>query len=154
MKKVFLVITGLIIISTCANSQRIVKGGKFNPEKIKIEITEKFNAFNGKFIDQTVEMWDSYFLNSPNIGNMHEGHPEIGWDKFHDGNIKFVEGKYEGEMRFENLEVHPISSNLAWVKGEMISEIGEKTYKSIFHDSLVKTTEGWRVVLSVVSLDK
>ena len=151
MKKIICVIISYLIISTVTNGQKIVRGGKFNPEKIKSELTEKYKTYNGRLEDQMVGLWDTYFLKSPNIGNMHEGRPEIGWDIFHKGNIKFVEAKYEGELQMENLEIYPISSNNAWVKGIMVAKIGGKAYRDVFYDSLVKTVDGWRVTLSVVT---
>ena len=127
---------------------------KYNPEKIKSELAEKYSAFDGRLADQTLELWDTYFLNSPNVGNMHEGRPEIGWEKVHEESIKFVERKPDGEMKMENLEFFPIDSHIAWVKGQMVVSVNNRMFKSNFFDSLVKTVDGWRVILSVVTPDR
>ena len=151
MKKSLSVIFLCLAISIVTTGQKIVKGGKFNPEKIKSELTEKYKSYNGRLEDQTVELWDTYFLNSPNIGNIHKDKPEIGWETFHKGTIEFVNSKLKGELRLDNLEIYPISSNTAWVKGRMVITIKDQSYKDIFYDSLVKTVDGWRVVVSVVN---
>jgi len=131
-------------------SQEILESEKFEPIRIKNELIKKYEKFNGKLSEQTVELWDTYFLNSPNIGNMHDGRPEIGWQTFHDGTVKFVKQKYEGIMEISDLKIYPISSNIAWVQGYLVQKDGERTLKALFYDSLVKTVEGWRVILSVV----
>lgn len=154
MKKSICVIILSIVLCSLTFGQKIVEGGKFEPEIIKSELAKKYKTYNGLFKDQSVELWDAYFLKSPNIGNMHEGRPEIGWKKFHDGNIKFVEAKMNGEMLMDSLKIYPISSNNAWVKGIMVVKMGGQTYRDIFHDSLVRTVEGWRVTLSVVNPEK
>ena len=151
MYRLIFVLGFVFSIMGILNGQEIVKDKKFDPDKIKSELAEKYKLYNGKLEDQTVELWDSYFLKSENIGNMHEGMPEIGWKTFHENTVKFVESQYEGELLMNNIEIYPINSNTAWVKGIMITRINDKTYQSTFYDSLVKTVDGWRVVLSVVN---
>lgn len=141
----------LVTFVPLANSQTIVTDKSCDTDKIKPELEAKYKAFNCRLEDQTVEMWDTYFLKSPNIGNMHEGRPEIGWDTVHEGSIKFVESKPEGEMAITDLEFYPIDCNNAWVKGTMVITTSNGVFKAGFYDSLVKTVEGWRVILSVVS---
>jgi len=151
MNKSIFVLVFFLLITAVSNGQEIVKEKKFDSDKIKSELAEKYKSYNGNLEDQTVEMWDSYFLKSENIGNMHEGMPEIGWKTFHEGTIKFLKNKYKGELLIDNIEIYPINSNTAWVKGMMITKINDQIYKSVFYDSLVKTVDGWRVILSVVN---
>ena len=151
MKKILCLVLLFEVINPMIRSQEIIEPGKFEPAKIKDELIKKYNKFNGKLSDQTVELWDTYFLKSPNIGNMHEGRPEIGWQIFHDGTVKFVEQEYEGIMEISDLKIYPISSNIAWVQGFLVQKDGERVGKALFYDSLVKTVDGWRVILSVVS---
>ena len=150
MKNIICSVLVFVVLSPMLSSQEIVEPEKFEPALIKDELIKKYEKFNGKFSEQTVELWDTYFLNSPNIGNMHEGRPEIGWQTFHEGNIRFVEKKYEGMMEISDLKIYPISSNIAWVQGYLVQKEGERVFKALFYDSLVKTKEGWRVILSVV----
>lgn len=154
MKTIACIFVVICIFAALTNAQTIVAGGEFDSQEIQSELAAKYNAFNGRLEDQTVEMWDTYFLKSPNIGNMHEGRPEIGWETVHQGTIEFVKSKPTGEMRMENLAFYPINSNTAWVKGEMVVEIGDRVLKADFYDSLVKTVEGWRVILSVVTPER
>ena len=144
----------LLMLVSLANAQTILQEGEFDPEGIKSELAAKYNAFNGQLEDQTVELWDTYFLKSPNIGNMHEGRPEIGWETVHEGTVEYVKGKPAGEMRMENLEFYPISFNSAWVRGKMVVSVTGRVMKADFHDSLVKTVDGWRVILSVVTPER
>ncbi|UCH83716.1 MAG: hypothetical protein JSW50_14900 [Candidatus Latescibacterota bacterium] len=144
----------LLLFVSLANAQTIVRNGEFDPEAIESELMAKYNAFNGRLEDQTVELWDTYFLKSPNIGNMHEGRPEIGWETVHKGTIEFVKSKPAGEMMMENLEFYPINSNTAWVKGKMVITVTDRVIRADFYDSLVKTVEGWRVILSVVTPER
>jgi hypothetical protein len=154
MRRAICTLVALLALVTSANAQTIAKEGKFEPETIKSELAAKYAAFNGRLEDQTVDLWDTYFLKSPNIGNMHEGRPEIGWETVHSGTIDFVESKPQGEMMMENLEFYPVSSNIAWVRGRMVIKVGGRVIEANFHDSLVKTVDGWRVILSVVTPER
>ena len=151
MKRSICTVFMLLAFATLTNAQMIVKEWEFNAEAIKSELAAKYNAFNGRLEDQTVEMWDTYFLKSPNIGNMHEGRPEIGWETVHRGSIEFVKSKPKGEMRMADLEFYPINGITAWVKGKMVITTNGRAIEAVFYDSLVRTVEGWRVILSVVS---
>jgi hypothetical protein len=154
MRKSIVAFIVCLSFATLVSAQTVVKKAEFNPEKIKSELAEKYNAYNGRVEDQTVEMWDTYFLRSPNIGNMHEGHPEIGWEAFHAGTIAFVKSNPKGELTMENLEFYPIDSNIAWVRGKMVIKTNDRVMVADFYDSLVKTVEGWRVILSVVTPER
>jgi hypothetical protein len=133
MRKSIVAFIVCLSFATLVSAQTVVKKAEFNPEKIKSELAEKYNAYNGRVEDQTVEMWDTYFLRSPNIGNMHEGHPEIGWEAFHAGTIAFVKSN---------------------PKGELVIKTNDRVMVADFYDSLVKTVEGWRVILSVVTPER
>jgi len=148
---IYAMIFTLLTFVPLASSQTIVKEGPFDSEAIKLELVAKYEIFNGRLENQTVAMWDTYFLRSPNIGNMHEGHPEIGWETVHKGSIGFVKSKPTGEMIIADIECYPINSNTAWVRGKMVVRSGNQVLEAGFYDSLVKTVEGWRVILSMVS---
>jgi hypothetical protein len=154
LKTILCIFVVLCVFAVLSNAQTIVPAGELDSDEVKSELAAKYNAFNGRLEDQTVEMWDTYFLKSPNIGNMHEGRPEIGWETVHQGTIEFVKSKPTGEMRVENLAFYPINGNTAWVKGELVVKIGDRVMKADFFDSLVKTVEGWRVILSVVTPER
>lgn len=57
-------------------------------------------------------------------------------------------------MKMENLEFYPIESNIAWVKGKIVIKMNGREFRADFHDSLVKTVVGWRVILSVVTPER
>jgi hypothetical protein len=120
--------------------------------KIKGEVVAHLKRFAGPVADQSVELWDQYFLNSPNIGNLHGPDVEIGWEAFHQGNISFFSsaGIEGGSFDVDDIRVYPINENVAWVRGLFISNFGGATDSSVFYDTLVRTEEGWRVVLSYV----
>ena len=154
MRRLISTVILVLALGTLLNAQTIVKEGEFDSDGIKSELATKYDAFSGRLEDQTVEMWDTYFLKSPNIGNMHEGRPEIGWETVHKGSIAYVKSNPKGEMQMEHLEFYPINSNTAWVKGKMVVKTNGRVLKAAFFDSLVKTDEGWRVILSVVTPER
>lgn len=97
MKKSVYLIVLLFAFASMTTGQTIVIDGEFNPEEIKSELAKKYHAFEGRLEDQTVDMWDTYFLKSSNVGNMHEGRPEIGWETVHKGSIEYVNSKPVGK---------------------------------------------------------
>jgi len=54
------------------------------------------------------------------------------------------------DSQFNNLKVYPINNVTAWGFGDYDIVINVNAYKSKFYDSLIKTDEGWRVIMSVV----
>jgi hypothetical protein len=60
-------------------------------ESITNEIIARYRSFEGAAEDQTWEKWKDYFLNSPNIGNMHGNRLEIGWDAYHEGSQQYYQ---------------------------------------------------------------
>lgn len=149
MKKIYF-ITVLLLVGMLTYSQDIAKAGKYNPEKVNTELIKKYKDLNGPLAELSVELWDTYFLNNPNIGNLHEGRHEIGWERFHDQSVQFASRGMEGELLTENIVVYPINSNTAWVKGDLVMVIDGRRRVSNFFDALTKTVEGWRVFMSVV----
>ena len=121
-------------------------------ERIRAEVTAHFQLFSGPVADQSVELWDHYFLESPHVGNKHGPDVEIGWEAYHEAGIRFFSspGAKEGAFEFENIEVHPINETVAWAKGEFVATFGGVKTTSVFYDSLIRTEDGWRVILSYV----
>lgn len=84
-----------IIAQTEINSQKT--------ETIKEEIMKKFTSFNGSLEEQSIEKWDTYFLKSDQVGNIHHPIKQVGWEKFHSSMDYFFKTKPKGEVRFTNL---------------------------------------------------
>ena len=152
-KTVFIVnITIFFIISTTLNSFSQESKKDYNEEKIESEILAKYAAFDGPIKNQTVELWDTYFLNSPNIGNVHNNGSEIGWQTVHDGSVEYFSKQQEGIMKFYDINIYIINAKLAWVDGKFkITQPDGAEVRVGFYDSLIKTNDGWRVIVSVVN---
>ena len=137
-------------------TSRINNSQGFDPDAVKAEVTAHLERFAGPVSDQSIELWDEYFLNSPNIGNKHGPDVEVGWDAFHQGNIDFFAwpGREGGSFGVEDLRVYPINENLAWVRGEFLSTFGGVSTSAVFYDTLTRTDDGWRVVLSYVEPER
>ena len=53
------------------------------------EILARYRSFEGDSENQTWEMWQDYFLRSPNIGNMHGSNLRVGWETYRDASIRY-----------------------------------------------------------------
>ena len=62
MKNIICSVLVFVVLSPMLSSQEIVEPEKFEPALIKDELIKKYEKFNGKFSEQTVELWDTYFL--------------------------------------------------------------------------------------------
>jgi hypothetical protein len=125
---------------------------ELDEDRIKGEVAAHFQQFSGSVADQSVELWDDYFLKSPHIGNKHGPDVEVGWEAYHQAGIGFFTSPAvrDGAFDFRNVEVHPITEDVAWAKGEFVSTFGGRETVAVFYDTLIKTDEGWRVILSYV----
>jgi len=123
-------------------------------ESITKDIIARYRSFEGESEVQTWEKWKDYFLNSPNICNMHGKHMEIGWEAYRKGSLDYYQRSVarRAAVRFDDLKVFVIDERTAWVTGLFINIIGEKEMQAVFYDMLTKTTEGWRVFFSYVVL--
>lgn len=117
------------------------------------EIEARYRSFEGSAENQTWEMWRHYFLESPNIGNMHGTNLAIGYEEYEAGSLAYFRRPPEqrAAVRFEDLEVFVIDARTAWVKGVFVNTFGEREVRPLFYDSLVKTAEGWQVFFSYVA---
>lgn len=118
------------------------------------EISAKYNNLNGVVDDAKVDLWDSYFLNHPEIGNTHENHTNMGWETFHNAIIKDKTLPLNERLAVEtsDITVHLINKNTSWVKGKLKMVLPNgRVSNNIFYDSLIKTKDGWRVFNSVVN---
>ena len=150
MKKLIFILLAHIILSGNLIAQEKKMSENFDREKIIKEIKEKFLSYNGKIEDHNIEMWSKYFLNSKEIGNIHYPQIQIGYQSFYLSTKYFLNSAPKGKMLFENIEIYPINAKTAWAKGDYTVTINGKEHKTVFHDSLIKTSDGWRVFLSVV----
>ena len=154
MKKrvVTLMILALVLVLTACNSETKKPG--FDSEKIKNEILTKYNELNGLVDNAKVDLWDTYFLNHPGIGNTHNDHTNIGWETFHNAIIKDKSLPNNERLYAESYDitVYPINESTAWVKGKIKMIFPDKKISNnYFYDSLIKTKDGWRVFNSVVN---
>lgn len=149
---ILVVIVALSVIMLLGCNKKAEIKNDLDSEKITNEILSKFSVYNGYVRQQTVDLWDTYFLKSKNIGNIHNNKPKIGWDTFHEGMKKFLSNPPNELIRFYNISVHPINSNLAWVDAEYSITLPDSSVqRAKFYDTLMKTEEGWKVVVSVVN---
>ena len=125
-------------------------------ENITKDIIARYRSFEGPSEEQTWEKWQSYFLNSPNIGNIHGDQLEIGWEVYQKGSQDYYKQPVaqKAGIRFDNLRVFIVDEKTAWVTGTFVNIIGEKEIRPIFYDMLTKTPEGWRVFFSYVAPPK
>jgi hypothetical protein len=125
-------------------------------ESIKSEIVARYRSFEGESEDQTWEKWQDYFLESPNIANMHGTRLEIGWETYQQGSVEYFQQPVErrAAIRFEELRVYVIDAHTAWATGVFVNIIGEREIRPTFYDMLIKTAEGWRVFFSYVAPPK
>ena len=125
-------------------------------ESITKDIIARYRSFEGPSEEQTWEKWQSYFLNSPNIGNMHGNHIEIGWKAYQQGSQDYYKRPVtqKAAIRFDDLKVFVVDEQTAWVTGTFVNIIGEKEIRPMFYDMLTKTPEGWRVFFSYVAPPK
>ena len=128
--------------------------GKENNSSIVSDISTKYKNLNGVVDDAKVDLWDTYFLNHPEIGNIHNNHPKYGWETFHNAIIEDKKLPLSERIAAESSEikVHLIDENTAWVEGKIkIIYPNKKVSNNYFYDSLIKTKDGWRVFNSVVN---
>ena len=121
--------------------------------EIIAEIEARYRSFEGSSEEQTWEMWRHYFLESPNIGNLHGTSMELGYEEYRAGSLAYFSRPpaQRAAVRFEELEVHVIDDRTAWVTGLFINTFGEREYRPHFYDSLIKTDDGWQVFFSYVA---
>lgn len=145
----------LVLCGTLALNPGVVHGQAAAPDhaSIKEEIIARYRTFEGSPEEQTWEMWQDYFLRSPEIGNLHGDRLERGWEQYRDGSLEYFrrDPSQRAAVRFEDLEVHVIDSRNAWVRGVFVNVFGEREYRPFFYDMLIKTDEGWRVFFSYVA---
>jgi hypothetical protein len=122
-------------------------------DSIKNEIIARYRSFEGAAEDQTWEKWQDYFLNSPNIGNMHGNNLEIGWETYREGSQQYYQRPVarRAAIRFDDLKVFVVDERTAWVTGTFVNIIGEQEVRPMFYDMLTKTPEGWQVFFSYVA---
>jgi len=141
-------ILSLIALSICLSCARASEREPFDEEEIKAQVSAKFTRYNG--IKATIEDWDEYFLDSPNIGNIHDGNLMIGWQTFHEDSVKDWEVIKDVIATFSNIQVFPINSQTAWATGDFEMAKGDDVRRSRFFDALIKTEAGWKVIMSYV----
>ena len=122
-------------------------------ESITKDIIARYRSFEGASEEQTWEKWKDYFLNSPNICNMHGKHLEIGWEAYKKGSLNYYQrpAARRAAVRFDDLKVFVIDERTAWVTGIFVNIVGEKEMRPVFYDMLTKTAKGWRVFFSYVA---
>ena len=107
-----LVIIALVLVLTACNSE--IKKPGFDSEMIKSEILAKYNELNGLVDNAKVDLWSTYFINHPRIGNPHNDRTNIGWENFHNAMIK-DKSLPKNERLY--VEAHDIAvSNLDWIE--------------------------------------
>lgn len=143
----------IILISTLIFGGCNKKGDdNINFTEVESEIKAFYSMLEGHVKNKTVEEWDRYFLKSPNIGNIHNNHPQVGWELFHKGIVELFSGNLDGNMTLTEFKIHPIDNRLIWVSALWTWEFQDgEILKSKFYDTLIKTDDGWRVVVSVVN---
>jgi len=125
----------------------------FDPATVEAEILAHFAAFNGPMAG--VALWDSYFVKSAGIGNIHDGTlADLGWDQWHKSNVEFFSTARRETVEIFNLRVHPISRDLAWVAGEYSVTVDGKTRTSRFHDAMLRLDGRWGAFMSIVDAKK
>ena len=142
--------TVFVLISGVCNGKK----PKYNPEEITSELLTKYTELSGIVDDLKVDLWDTYFLNHPDVGNTYDNNTTYGWEAVHNELIKDKLLPSDKRIVFElyDITVHPINKNTAWVKGKIKLTFPEgKINNYIFYDSLIKTKDGWRVFNSVVN---
>ena len=122
-------------------------------ESITKDIIARYRFFEGPSAEQTWEKWQSYFLNSPNIGNMHGDQLEIGWEVYQKESENYYKRPVaqKAGIRFDDLNIFVVDEKTAWVTGTFVNTTGEKEIQPVFYDMLTKTPEGWRVFFSYVA---
>ena len=154
MKKNVITLMLLITVFILTSNVSEAKKPNYDPEKITTEILEKYNELSGVVDDPRVDLWDTYFLNHPNVGNTYDNNTTYGWEVVHNELIKDKLLPSDKRFVFElyDIDVHPINENTVWVKGKIKLTFPEgKINNYIFYDSLIKTKDGWRVFNSVVN---
>lgn len=139
----------LFVLSACTTNKV-----ENDPNIIVSEISAKYNELSGIVDDPKVDLWDTYFLNHPNVGNTYDNNTECGWETVHQALIKDKLLPIDKRFVFElfDITVYPINKDTAWVKGRIKLTFPEgKINNYIFYDSLIKTEDGWRVFNSVVN---
>ncbi|MBU1012822.1 MAG: hypothetical protein KKG99_07440 [Bacteroidetes bacterium] len=139
----------VLIVQSCTTNK-----SEYNPDVITKEILAKYNELSGVVDDSKIDLWDTYFLNHPNVGNTYDNITNCGWETVHQALIKDKSLPSNERFVFElsDITVHPINKNTAWVKGKIKLTFPEgKINNYIFYDSLIKTIDGWRVFNSVVN---
>jgi len=125
----------------------------FDPAAVESEILAHVSAFNGRMAG--VELWDSYFVESPRVGNIHNDRlTDLGWEQWHKSNVEFFSAPRAETVQFSNLQVHPIRRDLAWVSGEYSVTVDGKTRTSRFYDAMVRVDGRWGAFMSVVNSKK
>lgn len=147
-----LIILALVVALIACNGE--TKNSVYDSEKIENEILTKYNELNGLVDDAKVDLWDTYFLNHSLIGNTHDDHSNIGWETFHNAIIQDKSLPNNERLYAEtyDITVYPINESTAWVKGKIkINYPDKKVSIKYFYDSLIRTSDGWRVFNSVVN---
>ncbi len=135
-------LVAFVLLVSCNN------GNTYNPEKIKKEVSSKFNAFNGTGI--TLEQWDTYFMKSPNIGDIADGKPKVGWQTIHDRMAPAADMMKDIKVEVVDIIVYPIDERTAWAQGKLTFSRDTLSRTSEFYDALIKTGGEWKVFMSYV----
>lgn len=120
--------------------------------RIRSELEAHYRSFEGPPAEQTWEKWQSYFLRSPNMGNMYGSNMRVGWEAYEEGSRRYFDRPPEERpaARFEDLEIHVIDDRTAWVTAIYVRTWPDRTQRMRFYDVLIRTAEGWRAVFSYV----
>ena len=148
-----LVLLGLAFTFLALPNVAAGQGPEPDVSRIKAELLARYRSFEGPAEEQTWEMWEDYFLRSPEIGNLHNTRLELGWEEYRDGSLGYLlrTPDQRAAVRFDELEVHVIDSRTAWVRGVFVNVIGEREMRPMFYDMLTRTEDGWRVFFSYVA---
>ncbi|MFC1791351.1 hypothetical protein ACFL0I_02665 [Gemmatimonadota bacterium] len=120
--------------------------------RIRSELEAHYQSFEGPPAEQTWEKWQSYFLRSPNIGNLYGSNMRVGWEAYEEASLTYFDRPQEERpaARFEELNIHVIDDRTAWVTGVYVRIWTGRTQRMRFYDVLISTPEGWRTVFSYV----
>jgi len=138
----------VLLVAVTSHSQGPVDA--FDPATVEAEILAHFAAFNGPLAG--VALWDSYFIKSPGIGNIHDDTlTDLGWEQWHKSNVEFLSTPRKETVKISNLRVHPINRDLVWVAGEYSVTVDGKTRTSRFYDAMLRVDGRWGAFMSVVN---